>query len=138
MLFRNAGGGGPWVAVDVSALGAAATGARVEARRGGAVLATAWAASTTGYAAGAPPVVHLGLGGDGAASGTADVEVVVTPVAGEGACPDRPLGQPGGARPLLRRAVTTGSGVAILVAGGRTIVPSRAPPRRAITWAWRR
>ena len=66
VLFRNAGGGGPWVAVDVSALGAAATGARVEAAVGGTVLGTAWAASTTGYAAGAPPVVHLGLGGDAA------------------------------------------------------------------------
>ncbi len=97
VLFRNAGGGGPWVAVDVSALGAAATGARVEARRGGAVLATAWAASTTGYAAGAPPVVHLGLGGDGAASGTADVEVVVTPVAGEA----RALTVPSGSRAAL-------------------------------------
>jgi enediyne biosynthesis protein E4 len=84
VLFRNAGGGGPWVAVDVAALGAAATGARVEARRGEDVLATAWAASTTGYAAGAPPVVHLGLGdADGTATGAPDVELVVTPVAGE-------------------------------------------------------
>jgi len=87
VLFRNTGGGGPWVALDVSALGAAATGARVEARLGGAVLATGWAASTTGYAAGAPPVVHLGLGDAGAATGAgsapAEVELVVAPVPGE-------------------------------------------------------
>jgi enediyne biosynthesis protein E4 len=105
VLFRNAGGGGPWVAVDVSALGAATTGARVEARRGGATLATAWAASTTGYAAGAPPVVHLGLGEGGAAAGTAggpaggtaDIELVVTPVAGEA----QTLTVPSGSRAAL-------------------------------------
>jgi enediyne biosynthesis protein E4 len=108
VLFRNAGGGGPWVAVDVSALGAAATGARVEARRGADVLATAWAASTTGYAAGSPPVVHLGLGeaGDdmgasatvaGPAPGTADVELVVTSVAGEA----RTVTVPSGSRAAL-------------------------------------
>jgi hypothetical protein len=82
-------------------LAAATTGARVEARRGGATLATAWAASTTGYAAGAPPVVHLGLGEGGAATGTAggtaDVELVVTPVAGEA----RTLTVPSGSRAAL-------------------------------------
>jgi hypothetical protein len=73
-LFRGTGAPGSWVEVDVRALGPATAGARVEARVGGDLVATGWAASTTGYAAGAPPVVHLGLG---AAAG--DVELTVTP-----------------------------------------------------------
>ena len=81
VLFRNTGGGGPWVAVDTSALGPAATGARVEAVVDGATVATGWAASTTGYAAGAPPVVHLGLGGTDPLP--AEVTVVVTPPASD-------------------------------------------------------
>ena len=81
VLFRNTGGGGSWVSVDAAALGPAATGARVEAVVGGTAVATGWVASTTGYAAGAPPVVHLGVGGSGAAP--SGVEVVVTPLAGE-------------------------------------------------------
>ena len=72
-LFRGTGGGGSWVEVDVAALGPAATGARVEARVGEDLMATGWAASTTGYAAGAPPVVRLGLG-----AATGDVSVTVT------------------------------------------------------------
>jgi len=72
-VFRGAGGEGSWIEVDVGALGPAATGARVEVRAGGDVVATGWAASTTGYAAGAPPVIRLGLG-----SVTGDVAVTVT------------------------------------------------------------
>ena len=81
VLFRNTGGGGPWVAVDVADLGASVTGARVEARVGGESVATAWATGTTGYAAGAPPVVHLGLGDAGAAA--TEVELTVTPLPGD-------------------------------------------------------
>lgn len=80
LLLRGAGGGGPWVGVDLAALGTEAGGARVDARLGGRVVATAWAASTTGYAAGAPPTVRLGLG-DAAEAATA-VELVVTPPGG--------------------------------------------------------
>lgn len=77
-LLRNVGASGGWIETDLAALGPDVTGARVEARAGGEVLATGWAASTTGYAAGAPPVVHLGLGPvDG------DVELTVAPVGGE-------------------------------------------------------
>ncbi|HEX5946752.1 MAG TPA: VCBS repeat-containing protein [Acidimicrobiales bacterium] len=72
-LFRGEGGDGAWVEVDVAALGPALTGARVEARVGDDLVATGWAASTTGYAAGAPPVVRLGLG-----AATGDVSVTVT------------------------------------------------------------
>ncbi len=71
--FRGTGGDGSWIEVDVGALGPAATGAKVEARSDDDLVATGWAASTTGYAAGAPPVVRLGLG---PASG--DVTVTVT------------------------------------------------------------
>ncbi len=76
-LLRGSGAAGSWVEVDLGALGPAATGARVEARAGGELVATGWAASTTGYAAGAPPVVHLGLG-----SATGDVELTVAPTGG--------------------------------------------------------
>ena len=81
VLFRNTGGGGPWVSVDTASLGAAATGARVEAVLDGTVAVTAWVPGTTGYAAGAPPGVHLGLGRAGTAA--AEVTVVVTPVPGD-------------------------------------------------------
>ncbi len=81
LLFRNTGGGGPWVAVDVDDLGASVTGARVEARVDGEPVATGWATGTTGYAAGVPLVVHLGLGDAGAAA--TEVEVTVTPVPGD-------------------------------------------------------
>ena len=52
--------------------------------------ATGWAATTTGYAAGAPPTARLGLGeaaGDGG-----DVEVTVTPVGGDPAVVTVPVG----------------------------------------------
>jgi hypothetical protein len=91
-LLRGTGAGGSWVELDVGALGPAATGARVEARAGGELVATGWAASTTGYAAGAPPVVHLGLG-----AVTGDVELAVTPT---GAAP-RTLTVPAGSRATL-------------------------------------
>jgi len=90
VLFRSAGAGGPWVGLDVSALGPDVGGARVEARRDGQVVATGWAASTTGYAAGAPPVVDLGLGEAGAAGG--DVEVAVTPAGGDARVVTVPVG----------------------------------------------
>ncbi|HEX6235582.1 MAG TPA: CRTAC1 family protein [Acidimicrobiales bacterium] len=77
-LLRGVGASGGWVEIDLAALGPDITGARIEARAGGQVVATGWAASTTGYAAGASPVVHLGLGQvDG------DVELTVAPVGGE-------------------------------------------------------
>ena len=96
-VFRGAGGEGSWIEVDVGALGPAATGARVEVRAGGDVVATGWTASTTGYAAGAPPVIRLGLG-----SVTGDVAVDR-----HGSRPRRvpargPRPQPGLPRRLLR------------------------------------
>jgi hypothetical protein len=93
VLLRNTGAGGPWVAVDVSALGASAAGAQVQVSADGTPLATGWATSTTGYAAGAPPIVHLGLGG----GAPAEVDVVVTPVPGEA----RTLRVPTGSRATL-------------------------------------
>ncbi|HKY68729.1 MAG TPA: VCBS repeat-containing protein, partial [Acidimicrobiales bacterium] len=81
ILFRGTGAGGPWVGLDLSSLGPAVDGARVEASLDGRLVAAGWGASTTGYAAGAPPTVRLGLGEAGAGGG--DVEVTVTPVGGD-------------------------------------------------------
>lgn len=63
-LFRSSGGSQDWVSIDVAALGLDAAGARVEiwTSDGDTRLATTWIESTTGYAAGAPTVTHLGLG----------------------------------------------------------------------------
>ncbi|MFS8480733.1 MAG: CRTAC1 family protein [Acidimicrobiia bacterium] len=91
VLFRATGTAGAWVEVDLAALGPAAAGTRVEATAGDR-RATAWATSTTGYAAGAPPVVHLGLG-----DATGDVEITVTPPGGD----PRRLTTPAGSRTSL-------------------------------------
>lgn len=77
-LFRNVGTSGRWVELDLTDLGPAATGARVEAHTGDVVLARGWVASTTGYAAGESAVVHLGLG---AAVGD-EIDLTVMPVGG--------------------------------------------------------
>ena len=63
-LFRSSGGSHDWVSIDVAALGTDAAGSRVEiwTTDGDARLATTWIESTTGYAAGAPTITHLGLG----------------------------------------------------------------------------
>lgn len=91
VLFRTTGAAGAWVEVDLVALGPATAGTRVEATAGDH-RATGWAASTTGYAAGAPPVVHLGLDdADG------EVELTVTPPGGE----PRHLSTPAGSRTAL-------------------------------------
>jgi hypothetical protein len=94
ILFRNTGAGGPWVGLDVSALGAGVAGARVEVTgTAGDALGTTFAASTTGYAAGAPPVVHVGLG-DAVADGDT-VTVVATPVDGDPRTAEVPVGARG-------------------------------------------
>jgi hypothetical protein len=63
-LFRSAGSSQAWVSIDLAALGIDAAGARVDVwtTDGDTRLATGWIESTTGYAAGAPTVAHLGLG----------------------------------------------------------------------------
>ncbi len=88
-LFLNRSDAGRTVEVDVAALDDPA-GARVTATLADGGTRTAWAESTTGYAAGAPPLVHLGLGADppaddtaSAASGAADVEITITPAGGD-------------------------------------------------------
>jgi hypothetical protein len=77
-LFRSTGGSGDQVRLDVSALGIDAAGARIEAwLDGDSPFATAWIESSTGYAAGAPTVAHLGLG----EIRFDDVLIMISPVA---------------------------------------------------------
>jgi hypothetical protein len=79
-LFRATGPSGDQVRLDISSLGIDAPGARVEAwGEGGSPLARVWIESSTGYAAGAPAVAHLGLG----TAGEDEVRLVVSPVASD-------------------------------------------------------
>ena len=74
--FRNTGSAGRWVELDVTALGARAPDAVV--RIGGAD-STAWAQTTTGYAAGSPLVIRFGLGEDAAD----EVDMTIESVSGD-------------------------------------------------------
>lgn len=80
-LFRSTAAAGDWVRIDLAALGPAAVGARVSASHPGddSTISAAWIESSTGYAAGAPPIAHLGLGD----VGVDEVRVTVAPVSGE-------------------------------------------------------
>jgi hypothetical protein len=68
LLLHNTGGSGHWLGVDLSGLpmgGVGATVAVYEAGRAGdagALLGDAPVMLSTGYAAGAPPILHFGLG----------------------------------------------------------------------------
>ncbi len=92
-LFLNRSDAGHAVEVDLAALPDPA-GARVTATFADGRQQTVWAESTTGYAAGAPPLVHLGLGADPTADGAdrvdsdvvdsdVEVEITVTPAGGD-------------------------------------------------------
>jgi hypothetical protein len=63
-LFTNTGASGHWLEIDIAGLPGGPAGVRVEVvdAETDALLATAWGASTTGYAAGPTSVVHVGLG----------------------------------------------------------------------------
>jgi hypothetical protein len=63
-LFTNTSASGHWLEIDLAGIPGGPDGVRievVEAETDG-LLATAWGASTTGYAAGPTSVVHVGLG----------------------------------------------------------------------------
>lgn len=77
--FVNGSASGRWLHVNLGDTPGAAAGTRVDVSdaTSGDRIATAWVASSTGYASGAAPVVRFGLG-DG--RGDADVRVDVTPV----------------------------------------------------------
>jgi hypothetical protein len=78
-MFRATGASGAHVRLDVSSLGIDAPGTIVEAwGESGTLLASDWIETSTGYAAGAPAIAHLGLGID---LDDQMVRLVVTPVA---------------------------------------------------------
>ena len=79
--FANTSNSGRWLQVDLGGTAGAAAGTRVDVSdpASGDRIASAWVASTTGYAAGAAPIVRFGLG---TGRDDIDVRVDVTPLGG--------------------------------------------------------
>lgn len=77
-LFVNEGGGGTWVQLDLGDTPAAPGGSRIELRSpdDDSILGAAWVATSTGYAAGPAPIVHIGLG----ELDTTHVRAIIEPV----------------------------------------------------------
>ncbi len=79
LLFMNESASEHWLEVGLAGLPGGVGDVLVEVFEPGSGnrLATGWGLTTTGYAAGAPASVHLGLGAD--PSGDGQVQIVVTP-----------------------------------------------------------
>jgi hypothetical protein len=77
-LFRNVSDVGSSIRVDLAAL-ADPAGSVVRVTTGDGTVRTAWAASTTGYAAGAPAVVEIGVGPAGSDDAADHLRAEISP-----------------------------------------------------------